>query len=217
MSWSVRISVLTISTCVLVLSCWKVRWRHTTKVTIPWLKNLITISKRVQAPIDLKWFNSMRNPSSIFDTLQRICRVQWDISDAVNGVSVFGLVDKGSQITSISSQFFKEQLPDVEILELDNLLTVMGAGGSILPSIGYVHLEVKIWGGSYFVLVLVFPNKLLAMSLWLFVSTFYSEFLVSFAQSWDGHGENICWGDWNSGINQNNVTSNRQDYNRFRT
>lgn len=77
----------------------------------------------------------------------------------VNGTPVLGLVDTGSQITSITHKFLQESLRKVPILELKNVITIRGAGGHVLPYIGYVDLEFEIGGDNYFAPVLVVPGN----------------------------------------------------------
>lgn len=93
---------------------------------------------------------------------QNKCELVGDTNTArvfVNGVSTLGLIDTGSQITSISYDFLQKKLPDVKVMELDELLTVRGAGGYILPYVGYVDLEITIDGNHYFVPVLVIQEN----------------------------------------------------------
>lgn len=47
----------------------------------------------------------------------------------VNGHACIGLLDTGSQITSVAESFYKKHLRDCTIKPLEDLVRVIGAGG----------------------------------------------------------------------------------------
>ena len=62
----------------------------------------------------------------------------------VNGANCISLLDTGSQVTTVSISFVKENLKDVVIQDCSNLLTVEGAGGEKLPYHGYIVVDIDI-------------------------------------------------------------------------
>ena len=59
----------------------------------------------------------------------------------VEDMLCLALVDTGSQVTTISQSFVEQHLPHAEVRALDDLLTVKGAGGNILPYSGYIEVD----------------------------------------------------------------------------
>ena len=79
----------------------------------------------------------------------------------INGIPCQGLVDTGSQVTTISEYFVKQYLPDVEVFPLNDLIQVTGAADTVVPYHGFVEVDITIPNGesglqqNYNVLVLV--------------------------------------------------------------
>lgn len=61
----------------------------------------------------------------------------------VDGHRCTALLDTGSQVTSISESFFTKNLSDRSIQPVDQLLTVVGAGGQNVPFLGYIEVELR--------------------------------------------------------------------------
>jgi len=77
----------------------------------------------------------------------------------INQLHTKALIDTGSQVTTLSSKFFTEYMPRETILELSELITVTGAGGHILPYIGYVELNITVDGDMYCVPTLIMEGE----------------------------------------------------------
>jgi transposase InsO family protein len=56
------------------------------------------------------------------------------------------LLDTGSQVSCLSESFWKQQLSHVEIKRLETLLEVEGAGGTLLPYLGYIEIDLTLPG-----------------------------------------------------------------------
>ena len=54
------------------------------------------------------------------------------------------LLDTGSSVSTISQNFLQKNLSTYEIFKLDTILEVEGAGGHMLPYLGYIEIEVEI-------------------------------------------------------------------------
>lgn len=55
----------------------------------------------------------------------------------VNGHACIGLLDSGSQITSVDDSFYKKHIGDCTIKPLEVLVRVVGAGGQDVPFLAY--------------------------------------------------------------------------------
>ena len=64
----------------------------------------------------------------------------------VNRLSAIALLDSGSMVSTITSQYWSEHFPDQQVHPLDDLLTLSGAGGSDIPYRGYVEIDTKLPG-----------------------------------------------------------------------
>ena len=64
----------------------------------------------------------------------------------VNGLNNIALLDSGSMVSTITSQYWNENFPDQPVHPLDDLLTLSGAGGSEIPYRGYVEVDTKLPG-----------------------------------------------------------------------
>ncbi|KAL5020815.1 hypothetical protein ScPMuIL_002102 [Solemya velum] len=67
-----------------------------------------------------------------------------DDGSQINNIPTQALIDTGSQVTTISSDFVAHHMPNESILDLSELITVRGAGGNILPYKGYMDLDITI-------------------------------------------------------------------------
>ena len=61
----------------------------------------------------------------------------------INGHACIGLLDTGSQITSIAESFYRRHLADCTIQPLGNLVRVVGAGGQDIPYLGYTTVKIQ--------------------------------------------------------------------------
>ncbi|VDI45425.1 Hypothetical predicted protein [Mytilus galloprovincialis] len=81
----------------------------------------------------------------------------------VNSMKCKALIDSGSMISTVSDHVLKLMKPVPEVKDLDDFeLSVSVAGGSKLPYIGYVEVEVQIPflpGESFYVPMLVVPRS----------------------------------------------------------
>ena len=83
----------------------------------------------------------------------------------VNGHASIGLLDTGSQITSIAQSFHKKHLRNCTVKSLDDLVRVVGAGGQDVPFLGYTNVKIQFpvkdvgIESSFDTLVLVVPNN----------------------------------------------------------
>lgn len=62
----------------------------------------------------------------------------------VNGVSCLGLLDTGSQITSVASWFVEKYFPDVTIDPIEEFIQIKGASGSSVGFHGVVILDIEV-------------------------------------------------------------------------
>ncbi len=53
------------------------------------------------------------------------------------------LLDTGSQVTTISHSFYKQNLPGLSITSLDNLLEIEAANGQAVPYLGFVEVKIS--------------------------------------------------------------------------
>ena len=59
----------------------------------------------------------------------------------VEGTSTIGLIDTGSQITTIAHWFFKEHLKSLDMETIEDFLEIKLADGQLFPYIGIVLLD----------------------------------------------------------------------------
>ena len=82
----------------------------------------------------------------------------------VSGVKCRGLIDTGSQVTTVSQLFHTRHLATVPIKPISDLLQVRGAGGAPVPFLGYIEVQISFpftLGNSpaaYWTLALVVPD-----------------------------------------------------------
>ena len=60
----------------------------------------------------------------------------------INGCKTNALIDTGSQVTTISKDFYDQHLTDCDI-QLVETLKVVGAGGQNVPFLGYVSVNIS--------------------------------------------------------------------------
>ncbi len=60
----------------------------------------------------------------------------------VEGQLCNSLLDSGSQVTTVSKSFYDSYLSSSEILPLDDLIEVEGAGGQVVPYLGYTEVSI---------------------------------------------------------------------------
>ena len=62
----------------------------------------------------------------------------------IGGVLGKALLDTGSQVTTVSESFVKGKLADFHVHSLDHILKVEGAGGNVIPYLGYIEAQIKL-------------------------------------------------------------------------
>lgn len=62
----------------------------------------------------------------------------------IGGVQCRGLLDTGSTISTVSCTFYRDHFQGVTLRALDDLLKIECAGGSLLPYLGYIEIEVDV-------------------------------------------------------------------------
>ena len=95
------------------------------------------------------------------DQLANILKEQiGDATEAVafvNGHACLALLDTGSQITSIAISFYERHLPDQPIQPVEDIVRVVGAGGTVTIDVGFPKDEIA--EGPLKTLALVVPNN----------------------------------------------------------
>ena len=77
----------------------------------------------------------------------------------IDGQEIVALIGSGAQVSSVSSQFCEELA--LEIQPLGQLLELEGTGGTAIPYLGFVEVNLQIPGIQHYnedVLLLVIPN-----------------------------------------------------------
>ncbi len=64
----------------------------------------------------------------------------------VGGVDCIGLVDTGSQVSTVTETFFRERLKNIPLHPLEDVLKVECAAGQHIPYAGYIEAEMEIPG-----------------------------------------------------------------------
>ncbi len=67
-----------------------------------------------------------------------------EISCKINNITVNGLLDTGSQISSISRKFYMENLSKLPLHNIDNLLKIESVSGESLPYFGYIEVTISL-------------------------------------------------------------------------
>ena len=84
-----------------------------------------------------------KRPSNLIDQL---VGPAYETPVKINGNSSMALLDSGSQVSTVSEEFFKNQLGGVELKPLNDLLRVEVAGGSRLLYLGYIEVDLELPG-----------------------------------------------------------------------
>lgn len=58
---------------------------------------------------------------------------------SISGINVNCLLDSGSQVTTVTESFYKQNFPDQNLNPLYDLLEVEGAAGQPVPYLGYIE------------------------------------------------------------------------------
>lgn len=61
---------------------------------------------------------------------------------SIAGVNVNCLLDSGSQVSTVSESFYRQNFPDQSLKPLYNLLEVEGAAGQPVPYLGYIEMSI---------------------------------------------------------------------------
>lgn len=62
----------------------------------------------------------------------------------VNGTLSRGLIDTGSQVTTIAAHFYGRHLSGIQMQKIEHLLHIKGAGGHTIPVLGFVEVDIRI-------------------------------------------------------------------------
>ena len=115
-----------------------------------------------EVPVDLQEESPKSADCSKSDLLKRMVGKSNDTEIFIAGVKTVGLIDSGSQITSVSESFYQSLEPKPTLHDVKELgLSVTSAGGSQLPVKGYIEVDVSLPFISDFVIpvpVLVVNN-----------------------------------------------------------
>ena len=122
-------------------------------------KHLVVLVAEVQGDVDPSVRVVVRNSATHTNIVLTHCDVLAEVSSSkpvsllvgpscqsdivIEGVQTKCLLDSGSQITLISESFYKEHLSHLT-LEPISQLKVTGAGGHIVPYLGFVQCELKL-------------------------------------------------------------------------
>jgi len=71
-----------------------------------------------------------------------------EVNGSVCGVRCTALVDTGSQVSTVAETFYMNHLSNLELHDCKNLLRVEGAGGDLIPYMGYIFANVGLEGVS---------------------------------------------------------------------
>lgn len=85
-------------------------------------------------------------PPQVFQLVSVLKELIGEANEAVtivNGHACIGLLDTGSQITSVAESFYKRHLRDCTIKPLKDLVRVVGAGGQDVPFLGYTFVNIE--------------------------------------------------------------------------
>ena len=69
----------------------------------------------------------------------------------VGGIETVGLIDSGSQVTTMSMSFYKSHFTSQPIRKLEEEFCIMGAGGQKVPYMGYISVPLTLpvqWAGT---------------------------------------------------------------------
>ncbi|KAJ8031683.1 hypothetical protein HOLleu_24949 [Holothuria leucospilota] len=78
------------------------------------------------------------------EIMERIVGIANESNALVNGKYCVCLVDTGSQVTTISKSFHDLHLSNIPIRPLQDLLHIEGAGGQVVPYLGFMEIEVSL-------------------------------------------------------------------------
>lgn len=107
-------------------------------------------------------------PPQVFQLVSVLKELIGEANEAVtivNGHACIGLLDTGSQITSVAESFYKRHLRGCTIKPLKDLVRVIGAGGQDVPFLGYTLVNIEFpcedvgINGSFETPVLVVPDN----------------------------------------------------------
>ena len=87
------------------------------------------------------------SPNSDRDRLPERLLGEVDVAQVwIEGVECQGLVDTGAMVTTVSQQFYQQNLRDIPLHPLNSLLKIECAGGDYLPYLGYIEADLAIDG-----------------------------------------------------------------------
>lgn len=112
--------------------------------------NVVTVSLRNNGKHDLLLDNrtvfaelhSMSQESSTLE-LEALVGPSLDTEATIEGSKVSCLIDSGSQVSIVSETFYRSKLSHVTLEELSSELKVVGAGGNVVPYLGFVRVNVS--------------------------------------------------------------------------
>ena len=69
-----------------------------------------------------------------------------EVEVKLNGVSCMALLDTGSTVSTVSEQFYKDHLSNIEIKPIDSMLNIECADGQQLPYQGLIEIDIHASG-----------------------------------------------------------------------
>ena len=78
------------------------------------------------------------------DPVTHLVRQSNEAPVLVDGQNAIALIDSGAHVSSITSGF--SDLLALEVHPLGRLLELEGTGGSVIPYLGYLEVNLQIWG-----------------------------------------------------------------------
>ena len=98
-----------------------------------------------EVPVDL----TMKSPKSVdgstSDVINRMVGKSNETEISIEGVKTIGLIDSGSQITSVSELFYQAFEPKPLLHDVRELgVSVTSASGSQIPVKGYIEVNVSV-------------------------------------------------------------------------
>lgn len=87
------------------------------------------------------------NSKGSFTLMKKIVGKCPDVTVSVQGVDVCCLLDTGAQVSTLTEAFYQEHLaarPGIELLDISQVMKVVGTQGAVVPYRGYVELDLMI-------------------------------------------------------------------------
>jgi transposase InsO family protein len=78
------------------------------------------------------------------DPLSQLIGSRCESTLLVDGTSAVGLLDSGSQISSVSEEFYSRHLSGRPLQQLSSIVTIEGGNGQSIPYIGYIKADIAL-------------------------------------------------------------------------